>query len=127
MDGHGVEPSGTQTSGYKFGIGQDGQGGGSASDGVAGSGGGYYGGKTSSNRFGTGGSSFVSGNENCNAISENSTEDEIVHTNQPNHYSGKVFKNSITYSGNELMPSASGLKETTGRIGNGLVKITKVN
>ena len=93
---------------------------------MAGSGGGYYGGATINNRFGTGGSSFVSGNENCNAIAENSTEDAIVHTNQPNHYSRKIFTDSKTFSGSELMPSASGLKEITGRTGNGLVKITKV-
>lgn len=118
---------GTQTSGYKFGIGQDGQGAGGGNDGVPGAGGGYYGGiSNSSAERAAGGSSFVSGNENCNAIAENSTEDVIVHTNQPNHYSGKVFTNSKTFSGSELMPSASGLKEITGRTGNGLVKITKV-
>ena len=67
---------GTQTSGYKFGIGQDGYGVGS-SDGVAGSGGGYYGGTTSDYadecEAGAGGSSFVSGYDGCNAIFEETT------------------------------------------------------
>ena len=92
------EPSkpGTQTSGYKFGIGQDGYGVGD-SDGVAGSGGGYYGGTTNDyadvREAGAGGSSFVSGYEGCNAIAEESIENNIIHTGQNVHYSGKKFTN----------------------------------
>ena len=59
---------GTQTSGYKFGIGQDGYGVGS-SNGVAGSGGGYYGGTTSDYaddcEAGAGGSSL---NKRCDHL-----------------------------------------------------------
>ena len=85
---------GTQTSGYKFGIGQDGYGVGS-SNGVAGSGGGYYGGTTSDYadecEAGAGGSSFVSGYDGCNAISNESTENNIIHTSQNIHYSCLLY------------------------------------
>lgn len=99
------EPSkpGTQTSGYKFGIGQDGYGVGD-SDGVAGSGGGYYGGTTNDyadvREAGAGGSSFVSGYEGCNAIAEESIENNIIHTGQNVHYSGKKFTNIKILDGN---------------------------
>jgi hypothetical protein len=95
---------GTQTSGYKFGIGQDGYGVGS-SDGVAGSGGGYYGGTTSDYadecEAGAGGSSFVSGYDGCNAIFEETTENNIIHSGQKNHYSKKEFQNIKFLNGNE--------------------------
>jgi len=94
---------GTQTSGYKFGIGQNGYGTGK-SDGVAGSGGGYYGGTTSDYadecEAGAGGSSFVSGYEGCDAISKESTENNIIHTGQSIHYSGKKFTNIKLLDGN---------------------------
>lgn len=94
---------GTQTSGYKFGIGQNGYGTGN-SNGVAGSGAGYYGGTTSDYadniEAGAGGSSFVSGYEGCNAIAEESTENNIIHTGQNVHYSGKKFTNIKMLNGN---------------------------
>ena len=111
---------GTQTSGYKFGIGQDGYGVGK-NDGVAGSGGGYYGGTTSdiadAAEAGAGGSSFISGNENCNAISIESTEGNIIHTKEPIHYSGKYFINSFTEDGNSLT------HVSLDSVGNGFAKI----
>lgn len=92
-----VAKPGTQISGYKFGKGQDGYGTGN-SNGVAGSGSGYYGGTTNDKaddmESGAGGSSFISGYSGCNAISKESTEENIIHTNQEKHYSGKVFVNS---------------------------------
>ena len=95
---------GTQTSGYKFGIGQDGYGVGS-SNGVAGSGGGYYGGTTSDYadncEAGAGGSSFVSGYDGCEAILEESTENNIIHSGQKIHYSKKEFQNIKFLNGNE--------------------------
>ena len=95
---------GTQTSGYKFGIGQDGYGVG-ASNGVAGSGGGYYGGTTSDYadncEAGAGGSSFVSGYDGCEAILEESTENNIIHSWQKIHYSKKEFQNIKFLNGNE--------------------------
>ena len=95
---------GTQTSGYKFGIGQDGYGVGD-SDGVAGAGGGYYGGMTSDYadecEAGAGGSSFVSGYDGCNAIFEETTENNIIHSGQKIHYSKKEFQNIKFLNGNE--------------------------
>ena len=95
---------GTQTSGYKFGIGQDGYGV-SSSNGVAGSGGGYYGGTTSDYadncEAGAGGSSFVSGYDGCEAILEESTENNIIHSGQKIHYSKKEFQNIKFLNGNE--------------------------
>lgn len=115
---------GTQTNGYKFGIGQDGYGVG-ASDGVGGAGGGYYGGTTNDYadecEAGAGGSSFVSGNENCNAISIDSTENNIIHTNQPVHYSGKAFINSMTEDGNSIT------HQQRNNDGNGLAIITLID
>ena len=111
----------TQTSGYKFGIGQDG--------GRAGAGGGYYGGCAIDLKGdipgirGAGGSSFISGHTGCNAINSSSTESKITHTGSPNHYSGKVFTNTVMKAGNEVMPSPSGGTET-GHRGNGYCKIT---
>ena len=111
----------TQTSGYKFGIGQDGD--------RAGAGGGYYGGYAGTNLEtgigirGAGGSSFISGHTGCNAISSTSTSTNIVHTGQPNHYSGYVFTNTVMKAGNESMPKPTGGTET-GHTGNGYCKIT---
>ena len=111
----------SQTSGYMFGIGQSGD--------RAGAGGGYYGGYaaviTGSGRGlrGTGGSSFISGHTGCNAISSSSTSSNIIHTGQPNHYSGYVFTNTVMKAGNEVMPSPTGGTET-GHSGNGYCKIT---
>lgn len=123
----GVIKPGTQISGYKFGVGQDGYGVG-YSNGVAGSGSGYYGGTTSDyaddGEAGAGGSSFISGYEGCDAISEESTENNIIHTNQANHYSGKVFINAKMLKGTDTMPTIDGTSTMTGNSGNGYVKIT---
>lgn len=121
-----VSLPGTQTSGYKFGIGMDGYGTGK-SDGVAGGGSGYYGGNTSSadnKSSGAGGSSFISGYTGCDAISDDSTEDNIIHTGQPVHYSGLKFIDGIMKSGNEEMPAYDGISTMIGNSDNGFVKIT---
>ena len=107
-----------------------------------GGGGGYYGGAGGTNEprknsseltdgsktgggeiAGGGGSSFISGHTGCNAISSSSTSTNIVHTGQPNHYSGYVFTNTVMKAGNESMPSPTGGTET-GHSGNGYCKIT---
>ena len=98
---------------------------------MGGSGNGYYCGGLGNHGYsttGTGatGSSFISGYPGCNAISENSTENNIVHTGQPNHYSGYVFSNAVMKAGNESMPSPSGGTET-GHSGNGCAIITQVS
>jgi hypothetical protein len=69
------------------------------------------------------GSSFISGHTGCNAISSSSTSSNIVHTGQPNHYSGYVFTNTVMKAGDESMPSPTGGTET-GHSGNGYAKIT---
>ena len=92
-------------------------------DGGGGGGGGYYGGSGGIVDSGSGGSSFISGHTGCNAISSSSTENNIIHTGQPNHYSGYVFTNTVMKAGNESMPSPTGGTET-GHSGNGYCKIT---
>ena len=93
-----------------------------------GGGGGWYGGggsgvQASSMGGGGGGSSFISGHTGCNAISSSSTSSKITHTGSPNHYSGKVFTNTVMKAGNESMPKPTGGTET-GHSGNGYCIIT---
>lgn len=102
---------GTQTSG---GLGKTGQYGTSASGGfgyggdgssyASGGGGGYYGGgggaRDRIDGSGGGGSSFISGHEGCDAITETSIENNIVHTGQSIHYSGLKFTNTLMIDGN---------------------------
>ena len=110
---------GTQISGYQFGIGQDGYGTGK-SNGVAGSGGGYYGGTTSdysdNAEAGAGGSSYVSGYEGCNAISKDSTSENIIHTGQSIHYSNKKFINGIILDGKNSKLSSKNINNGYARI-----------
>ncbi|WP_051230944.1 glycine rich domain-containing protein [Segatella albensis] len=93
--------------------------------GGVGGGGGYYGGGASCRGHvcGGGGSSFISGYTGCDAISSESTENNIIHTGQPNHYSGKVFTNPVMIDGASTMPSPSGETET-GHSGHGYCIIT---
>jgi len=81
----GISGSSSNTVG-SFGIGADssaGHGGGGGSGYYGGGGGGFISGGVSS---GAGGSSFISGHDGCDAISEQSTEDNIIHTGQSIHY-----------------------------------------
>ncbi len=102
----------------------------------SGGGGGYYGGGASYENTGAGGgSSFISGHNGCDAIAESSTQSNIIHTGQPNHYSGYVFTDTVmidgagykwtnvkgTYTG---MPTHDGKSTMTGNSGNGYAKIT---
>ena len=96
-----------------------------------GGGGGYYGGGGgSANSYivgsGAGGSSFISGYIGCDAIAESSTEGNIIHTNQPNHYSGKVFLNPVMIDGGSIMPKPKGGTET-GHTGNGYCIISWIS
>ena len=130
---------GTQTSGGNI-NGSFGKGGNAIYDGNtcnvndgAGGGGGYYGGGASSGQgaytgaTGGGGSSFISGYEGCDAISEQSTENSIIHTGQSVHYSGYKFDNGVMKSGNEEMPTYSGIGTMNGNSGNGYAKITLIS
>ena len=73
-------------------------------------GGGYYVGTSYSMAgAGSGGSSFISGHPGCNAVNETLP---ITHTNQPNHYSGYIFNNTVMINGSCEMPLPS--KYSTG-------------
>ena len=74
----------------------------------SGGGGGYYAGCDSGHAGGSGGSSFISGHSGCDAITESSTENAIVHTGQPNHYSGLIFTDTQMIDGAHPMPSPYG-------------------
>lgn len=98
----------------------------------SGGGGGYYGGGSGGAGSGivssaAGGSSFISGHPGCNAISESSTKDNIIHTGSPNHYSNMVFTNTLMKSGNEEMPSYTGDSFMIGNAGNGYARISLLN
>ena len=98
--------------------------------------GGYYGG--GSGPAGGGGSSFISGHDGCDAISEQSTEDNIIHTGQSIHYSGLHFTDTVMIDGagykwtdhklDDLgvvgMPTHSGIGTIIGNEGDGFAKIT---
>ena len=125
----------TQTTGYQFGVGQNGVYKYSNMT-TGGGGGGYYGGlatqKSGAVTNGSGGSSFISGYDGADAIDESSTSSSIVHTGQSIHYSGMKFDYSIMIRGNGtvkdgssyvqyLMPGTDGTKlaQGTGKTGNG--------
>ena len=98
---------------------------------LGGAGSGYYSGGDANHgggAVGTGstGSCFISGYTGCNAISASSTENNIIHTGQPNHYSGKVFTNTQILDGKSSMPTPSGGTET-GHTGDGVCIITQVS
>ncbi|MEG1900404.1 MAG: glycine rich domain-containing protein, partial [Bacilli bacterium] len=120
--------------------------GGKGNDSYGGSGGGgYYGGGGSglaklSKGGGGGGSSFISGHNGCDAIASDSTKTNIIHTHQPNHYSGKTFSNTTmidglgynwtNVKGNQTqMPKPDGTLYPIGQghIGNGYAKITLIS
>jgi len=115
-DDYGEVSGVSQTSGFRFGIGQTGNSGSIGHD-RSGGGGGYYGGYAY-RCAASGGSSFISGYQGCNAIKESSTESNIVHSDSPNHYSGYVFINSVMIAGSASMPSPVGGTES-GHGGNG--------
>ena len=72
------------------------------------------------------GSCFISGHPGCDAIKESSTENAIVHTGQPIHYSGLVFTDTKMIDGQSPMPSPKGGKET-GHLGDGACIITQLS
>ena len=98
----------------------------------SGGGGGYYGGGTGSPgkwiiSSASGGSSYISGYEGCNSIAESSTEENIIHTGNIIHYSGKYFLYTEMESGRNYMPSPNDATiEKQGNEGNGYAKITKM-
>ena len=122
----------TQSRGYRFGIGENGNLCMSTINGLGGGAGGYYGSRSGycnpsdwvpSNGAG-GGSSYVSGCNGCNSISEKSTENNIIHTNQKYHYSGKYFTNIKMISGDDKMPNPYNGKTMIGNDNDGFARIT---
>lgn len=90
-------------------------------DGYYGGGSGYH---SEYSAGGGGGSSFISGYVGCNAISENSTSSNIIHTGQEKHYSGLVFLDGKMIEGNLVMPSHANNVDENGNRGNGFARIT---
>ena len=89
-----------------------------------GAGNGYYAGGQGNHGVGTvgvgaTGSCFISGHPGCDAITGSSTENAIVHTGQPNHYSGLVFTDTQMIDGANRMPDPLGGDDITGNSGNG--------
>ena len=76
---------------------------------------------------GAGGSSFISGYTGANAIEETSTLENIVHTGNSMHYSGRAFVDSQMLDGNASMPSHDGRTTMTGNSGNGFAKISFIS
>ena len=73
------------------------------------------------------GSCFISGYPGCDAIKESSTENAVVHTGQPIHYSGLVFTDTEMIDGQSLMPSPDGGPKTIGHLGDGACVITQLS
>ena len=122
---------------YNVSLGVFGQAGGATTLHASG-GSGYYGGGGSYHGASGGGSSFISGHSGCNAITSSSTSSNIVHTGQENHYSMKVFTNTVMIDGNGFswtnekgnqtgMPTHDGTSTMTGNAGNGYAKITLIS
>jgi len=131
------------TSGTAGGFGYGGTGGKNTNlYGGSGGGSGYYGGSggagiCSGYSAGGGGSSFISGHNGCDAIEEKSVVNNIVHTGQPNHYSGYIFESTKMIDGagylwtdekqsQEAMPNPKGgyYELGIGHTGNGYARIT---
>ena len=85
-------------------------------------GGGYYGGTSYQTAYaGSGGSSFISGYDGCNAVKD---QNEIEHTNQSMHYSKLVFWDAEMIAGNETMPIPTSLSYKEKYSGSGAIRIT---
>ena len=106
----------------------------------SGGGSGYYGGGAGGAHpqrggAGGGGSSFISGHNGCDAIAEESTENNIIHTNDSEHYSHYKFTNTVMIDGagcrwttintnecnGQIQPDGT---TATGHIGDGYARIT---
>mgnify|MGYP004465390719 CR=1 FL=1 len=110
----------------------------SGSGGTTIGGGGYYGGSIGAATNAGGGSSFISGHNGCDAIKEESTDGNIIHTGQSIHYSNLYFTDTVMIDGNGYkwttekgeytgMPLHSDNSIITGNTGNGYARITLVS
>ncbi len=113
---------------------------GGSPSGTAHGGSGYYGSSYSSAANAGGGSSFISGHNGCDAIKEESTENNLIHTGQSIHYSGLQFTDTVMIDGNgynwtdvkgelKQMPKPGGGYYETGKghNGNGYARISLVS
>ena len=104
-----------------------------SNDDMNGAGNGYYAGGKGNHGdctvgVGATGSCFISGHPGCDAIKESSTENAIVHTGQPNHYSGLVFTDTQMIDGQSRMPSPfGGTDEPGGHSGDGVCIVTQLS
>ena len=103
-----------------------------SNDDMNGAGNGYYaGGKGNHGAHTTGvgatGSCFISGHPGCDAITESSTENAIVHTGQPNHYSRLFFTDTKMIDGQSPMPSPFGGTDEIGHSGDGACIVTQLS
>ena len=89
-------------------------------------GGGYYaGGSFNYAGGGGGGSSYISGLDGCNSISEDSTDyNHIHHTGKSHHYSGLIFHDIEVFNGNSTMPSYKTSINEVGNSNYGALRIT---
>ena len=111
--------------------------------GGAGGGGGYYGGSGGSgiccgDMGAGGGSSYISGHDGCKAITEDSTDGKITHLDTSEHYSRKIFTETViidgsgynwtTQKGDKIdMPTHDGSEERMeGNSGDGFARITYI-
>lgn len=131
----------SQTSGYQFGIGQDGVRTEKSND-VGGGGGGYYGGITSRQSVmhnnwngapGYGGSGFISGHPGCDAIKASVNTLPVTHTSSNVHYTGIKFNSTEMIDGKGYVWSSASRPATATKLstitsnpgsGNGYAKIT---
>ena len=120
LAGYGNKTLPNQTGGYGFGYGMPGI---AANIGSGGAGGGYFGGYSATNYAGGGGSSFVSGCEDCVAVDQNSTINNITMSGLNKHYSNYVFDKIEMASGEESQPNPDGGYQV-GNTGDGYAIIT---
>ena len=85
-------------------------------------GGGYYGGTSYRYAYpGSGGSSFISGHQGCNAVK---SENDISPSGSPIHYSKIVFSDTVMIRGNSTDMPLAGQKGTGIHNGSGAFRIT---
>ena len=91
--------------------------------GIGGSG--YYGGTSYDYAYaGSGGSSFVSGHKQCNAVKDSET---IQHSGDSVHYSGYVFNDPLMIRGNTTMPDPNDPTHEGKYSGTGAFRITLIH
>ena len=89
-------------------------------------GGGGRSGKAVNNYVGSGGSSFISGHEGCDALSFEAKTESRFHAGNPWHYSGFVFFDTYMIDGGQIMPDIEGGSKI-GNIGYGAIRIKKLS